>query len=110
MYKRQIKADGKLLVIDGGLSKGYQARTGIAGYTLLYNSHGLILASHEPFESRQKAIREELDIHSNITVLEKAGERKMIGDTDAGQELKGQIRDLEILLAAYRDGILSQRL
>lgn len=105
-----IKADGKLLVIDGGLSKGYQPKTGIAGYTLLYNSHGLILASHEPFESRQKAIREELDIHSNITVLEKAGERKMLGDTDAGQELKGQIHDLEILLAAYREGILSQRL
>ena len=105
-----IKADGKLLVIDGGLSKGYQPKTGIAGYTLLYNSHGLILASHEPFESRQKAIREELDIHSNSTVLEKSGERKMIADTDAGQELKGQIHDLEILLAAYREGILSQRL
>ncbi|MBE5040813.1 fructose-1,6-bisphosphatase [Ructibacterium gallinarum] len=105
-----IKAEGKLLVIDGGLSKGYQPRTGIAGYTLLYNSHGLILASHEPFESRQKAIIEEIDIHSNITVLETTGERILIGDTDAGMELKEQIHDLELLLAAYREGILSQRL
>ena len=105
-----IKADGKLLVIDGGLSKGYQPRTGIAGYTLVYNSHGLILASHEPFESRQKAIIEEIDIHSNITVLETTGERILIGDTDAGMELKEQIHDLELLLAAYREGVISQRL
>lgn len=101
-----IKAGGKLFVIDGGLSKGYQPKTGIAGYTLLFNSHGLILASHEPFESKEKAVREELDIHSKTVVLEKAGKRKMVYDTDKGRELKERINDLEELLLAYREGIL----
>lgn len=104
-----IKAGGKLLVIDGGLSKGYQPKTGIAGYTLLFNSHGLILASHEPFESRAKAIAEEIDIHSKIEVLEKAGRRKMVADTDKGKDLLAKIKNLEILLCAYREGIIKQR-
>lgn len=103
-----IKAGGKLLVIDGGLSKGYQPKTGIAGYTLLYNSHGLVLASHEPFESKEKAVRDEIDIHSKTVVLEKAGERKMIGDTDKGAILKEQIHDIEALLRAYREGLIKQ--
>lgn len=101
-----IKAGGKLFVIDGGLSKGYQPKTGIAGYTLLFNSHGLILASHEPFESKEKAVREEIDIHSKTVVLEKAGKRKMVYDTDQGIRLKEQIKDLEALLCAYREGII----
>ena len=103
-----IKAGGKLFVIDGGLSKGYHPKTGIAGYTLLYNSHGLILTSHEPFESKQKAIMEELDIHSKTVVLEKAGKRKMVADIDEGEVIKEQIKDLEDLLEAYRDGTIKQ--
>lgn len=101
-----IKAGGKLFVIDGGLSKGYRPKTGIAGYTLLYNSHGLILASHEPFESKEKAIREEKDIHSKTVVLEKAGKRKMVSDTDRGEMINERIKELEALLCAYREGII----
>lgn len=104
-----IKAGGKLFVIDGGLSKGYQPKTGIAGYTLLYNSHGMILASHEPFESKEKAVREEKDIHSKIVVLEKSGYRKMVADTDQGEGIKERIKDLEMLLAAYRNGTIKQK-
>lgn len=103
-----IKANGKLFVIDGGLSKAYQPETGIAGYTLIYNSHGLILASHEPFESRNKAIKEEIDIHSTKIVLEKVSERKMVADTDIGKEVQEQITDLEMLLAAFRKGIIKE--
>jgi fructose-1,6-bisphosphatase-3 len=104
-----IKANGKLLVIDGGFSRAYQAQTGIAGYTLIYNSYGLLLVSHEPFESTQKAIEEEKDIHSTILVLEKEVERKRVGDTDIGQELKKQIKDLEMLLDAYRKGVIKEQ-
>ncbi|HIV86017.1 MAG TPA: fructose-1,6-bisphosphatase, partial [Candidatus Monoglobus merdigallinarum] len=103
-----IKAGGKLFVIDGGLSKGYQPKTGIAGYTLLFNSHGMILASHEPFESKEKAVRDEIDIHSKTVVLEKAGKRKMVSDTDQGIEIKERIKDLEELLKAYRSGLIKQ--
>ncbi len=104
-----IRAGGKLFVIDGGLSKGYQPKTGIAGYTLLYNSHGLILVSHEPFESKEKAVREEIDIHSKTVVLERAGKRKMVADTDQGADIKDRIEDLKILLNAYRDGTLKPK-
>ena len=96
-------------MIDGGLSKGYQPKTGIAGYTLLYNSHGLILVSHEPFESKEKAVRDEIDIHSKTVVLERAGKRKMVADTDSGADIKARIEDLKILLAAYRDGTLKPK-
>jgi len=104
-----IKANGKLLVIDGGLSKAYQDTTGIAGYTLIYNSYGLLLASHESFESTQKAIEEEQDIISTTMVLEREVERKRVGDTDAGEELRIQIKDLEMLLDAYRKGIIKEQ-
>ncbi len=104
-----IRAGGKLFVIDGGLSKGYQPKTGIAGYTLLYNSHGLILVSHEPFESKEKAVREEIDIHSKTVVLERAGKRKMVADTDRGADIKDRIEELETLLAAYRSGTLKPK-
>lgn len=105
-----IKANGKLLVIDGGFSKAYQGTTGIAGYTLIYNSYGLILVSHDPFESTQKAIEEEKDIHSTTIVLEKEVERKRVGDTDNGEELKTQIRDLQMLLDAYRIGLIKEQI
>lgn len=104
-----IKANGKLLVIDGGFSKAYQGQTGIAGYTLIYNSYGLLLVSHEPFESTQKAIEEEKDILSTTIVLEQEVERKRVGDTDVGLELKQQIKDLERLLDAYRKGAVKEQ-
>ncbi len=104
-----IKANGKLLVIDGGFSKAYHTQTGIAGYTLIYNSYGLSLVSHEPFESTQKAIEEEKDILSTRVILETEVERKRVGDTDIGKELKRQIKDLEMLLDAYRKGIIKEQ-
>ncbi|MEF9985612.1 MAG: fructose-1,6-bisphosphatase [Bacteroidales bacterium] len=103
-----IKADGKLLVIDGGYSKAYQTETGIAGYTLIYNSFGLKLVQHEPFESKQKAIEKGIDIISETKVLEFVEKRKLVRDTDIGKELQGQIDDLKQLLIAYRSGIVRQ--
>lgn len=103
-----IRANGKLLVIDGGFSKAYQKTTGMAGYTLIYNSFGLLLASHEPFESTQKAIEEEMDILSTTMVLEKEVERKRVRDTDAGKDIEVQIEDLKLLLKAYRKGIIKE--
>ncbi len=103
-----IRANGKLLVIDGGFSRAYQGTTGIAGYTLIFNSYGLILVSHDPFESTQKAIEEEKDIHSTTIVLEKEVERKRVRDTDNGEELESQILELEKLLDAYRKGFIKE--
>lgn len=104
-----IKASGKLLVIDGGFSKAYQPQTGIAGYTLIYNSYGLLLASHAPFESTQKAIDEGKDIFSSTIVLEKSTNRKRVIDTDIGLEIKEQIKDLQLLLTAYRKGLIKEQ-
>ena len=104
-----IKANGKLIVIDGGFSRAYQRTTGIAGYTLIYNSYGLLLVSHDPFESTQKAIEEEKDIHSTTMVLEKELVRKRVKDTDEGELMKTQIKDLEMLLKAYRLGYIKER-
>ena len=92
--EKPIKADGKLLVIDGGFSKAYQPETGIAGYTLVYHSHGLQLVQHEPFQSRQKAIEEGQDIKSTTLVVEFNSQRMMVKDTDKGSELVTQIQDL----------------
>lgn len=105
-----IKANGKLLVIDGGFCKAYQPKTGIAGYTLVYNSYGLILVSHKPFESIEAAIESEIDILSSNQVLEKVIERKRVGDTDIGEELKSQIKDLECLMKAYRKGLITEKI
>lgn len=104
-----IKAKGKLLVIDGGFAKAYQSQTGIAGYTLTYDSWGLKLTSHEPFESTTEAIEKEKDILSTTVVLERAIRRKCVGDTDIGKELKSQILDLKLLLSAYRQGLLKEQ-
>jgi fructose-1,6-bisphosphatase-3 len=104
-----IKANGKLIVIDGGFSRAYQSTTGIAGYTLIYNSYGLLLISHDPFESTQKAIEEEKDIHSTTMVLEKEVERKRVKDTDEGIVMKAKIKDLEMLLDAYRLGLIKEQ-
>jgi len=101
-----IKAEGKLFVIDGGMSKPYQKVTGIAGYTLIYDSYSLILAAHAPFESRRKAIMEEDDIVSTRNMIEHAINRMSVGDTDIGKNLRSQIQDLSRLLDAYRKGVV----
>lgn len=103
-----VKGGGKLLVIDGGFAKAYQEKTGIAGYTLIFNSYGLILAAHEPFESRQKAIEEEIDIHSNTRILEQNTQRIRVRNTDNGKEIKQKIDDLKRLLEAYRSGLIKE--
>lgn len=104
-----IRANGKLLTIDGGFSRAYQDTTGIAGYTLIYNSYGLLLVSHDPFESTQKAIEEEQDIHSTTMVVEKEVERKRVRDTDDGKKLQTQIKDIEMLVDAYRSGFIKEQ-
>lgn len=103
-----IKANGKLLVIDGGFCRAYQPETGIAGYTLIYNSYGLLLTSHDPFESIKKAIEEEKDILSSTVILESSATRKRVADTDIGVELKRQIETLKMLLTAYREGLINE--
>ena len=105
-----IKCNGKVMVIDGGFSRAYQKETGIAGYTLVYNSYGLLLVAHEPFESTEAAIKKENDIHSETVVVTRVNERRLVGDTDAGRKLKEQIKDLEWLLASYRNGQIIEKL
>ena len=107
--EQPVKANGKLLVIDGGFSKAYQPETGIAGYTLVYHSRALQLVQHEPFESRQKAIEEGLDIKSNSFLVEFNSQRMMVKDTDKGAILKEQVQDLKKLLAAYRCGLIKEQ-
>ncbi len=104
-----IKCGGKLLVIDGGFSKAYQSKTGIAGYTLVANSHGMRLVSHEPFESAETAIKNESDIFSDSIIVETSAARQRVADTDIGRELKVQIHQLEELLEAYREGIIVEK-
>lgn len=103
-----IKCGGKILVIDGGFAKAYRNDTGIAGYTLIYNSYGLQLVSHQPFESIENAIVEEKDILSTSIVVERKMQRKRVKDTDIGEELENQIKDLKLLLLAYRKGFINE--
>lgn len=103
-----IRANGKLLVIDGGFAKSYQEKTGNAGYVLSYNSYGLLLSQNKPFESVEKAIKEEKDIISQIVVKKTGVVRKTVGDTDIGKKLKIQIEDLIELLKNYQTGELKQ--
>ena len=105
-----IRANGKRFVIDGGFSKPYQEKTGIAGYTLIYNSHGIQLVEHESFESREQAILSGSDIHNRTLLQDFSGQRMHIKDTDKGKELLEQINSLEQLLQAYRSGTLRERL
>lgn len=105
-----VKCNGKVMVIDGGFSKAYQRETGIAGYTLIYNSYGLLLVAHEPFESTESAIEKESDIHSESMVIRRVVQRSLVENTDVGKELKEQIADLEVLLKAYRSGELKEKL
>jgi len=106
--EKPVKANGKLFVIDGGMSKPYQKVTGVAGYTLIYNSYGLVLVEHQQFESAQKAIEEEKDIISKRMIIEKDAVRKRVKDTDVGKEIQLQIDDLTMLLAAFRKGLIKE--
>ena len=103
-----IKANGKLLIIDGGFAKSFREKTGNAGYVLTYNSNGLLLSQTKPFESVSKAIIEEKDIISEIIVKKNGVARKTVGDTDIGTKLKGEIEDLMELLNAYKNGEIKE--
>ncbi|MBQ1492832.1 MAG: fructose-1,6-bisphosphatase [Blautia sp.] len=103
-----VKCGGKVIVIDGGFSKPYHRVTGIAGYTLVYNSYGLILTAHEPFTSAEQAIRDEKDIVSNQVAVRYVSHRRMVKDTDSGQAIQQRILELTQLLEAYRRGIIKE--
>lgn len=104
-----IKANGKLMVIDGGFSKAYHNETGIAGYTLVYHSRGFQLVQHEPFTSTEDAIQRGTDIKSTTQIVEMSNRRMLVADTDIGVELRRQIDDLEELLYAYRHGYIKEK-
>lgn len=104
-----VKANKKMFVIDGGFSKAYHETTGIAGYTLTYNSRGLILVSHEPFESLKSAIHEEKDILPTTVYVKAAEKRIFVADTDVGEELRTSIESLHMLLDAYRKGLIKEK-
>ena len=104
-----IKANGKLMVIDGGFSQAYHKETGIAGYTLVYHSRGFQLVQHEPFTSARDAVLRGTDIKSTTQIVEMSAQRMRVSDTDKGAEIKGQIADLDKLLYAYRHGIIKER-
>ncbi len=104
-----IKADGKLMVIDGGFSQAYHKETGIAGYTLVYHSRGFELVQHEPFTSTADAIQRGTDIKSTIQIVEMSNRRMLVADTDKGDELQKQIEDLKELLYAYRHGFIKEQ-
>jgi fructose-1,6-bisphosphatase-3 len=104
-----VKAGGRLIVIDGGFSKAYQARTGIAGYTLIYNSWGLLLATHHPLQSTQRAIKDELDTDPKMEIVETNDVRICVQDTDRGRSIRRRLEELEALLSAYRTGLIKER-
>lgn len=104
-----VKCNGKVIVIDGGFSKAYRSRTGIAGYTLIFNSYGLTLTAHEPFESPETAVRDERDIVSKREAVEFMDKRILVGDTDAGEKIRRKIDDLKMLISAYRSGEIIEK-
>ena len=104
-----VKCGGKVIVIDGGFSKAYQKVTGIAGYTLIYNSYGLMLTAHEPFTSPEAAVEQEQDIVSNRVAVRYASRRRLVGDTDTGKALKQRIVELKQLVEAYRRGVIKEK-
>ena len=103
-----MRAEGKRFVIDGGFSKPYQEKTGIAGYTLIYNSHGIQLVEHDEFESREQAVLSGSDIHSRTLLQDFSNKRILIRDTDLGKELLRQVEDLKQLLEAYENGTIKE--
>jgi fructose-1,6-bisphosphatase-3 len=103
-----IKANGKLLVIDGGFSKAYQPKTGIAGYTLTYHSRGLELVALQPFRSSTEAIEKGVDIKGVTQIVEMSSKRMLVKETDKGRELTEKVKDLKKLLYAYRNGFIKE--
>ena len=106
--KNPVHANGRAFVIDGGFAKAYQKTTGIAGYSLIYNSYGFILTAHEAFESKLKAVMEETDILSVQVAKEEIKTRMHNKDTDTGAQLQEKIDCLKMLLEAYRTGVIKQ--
>jgi fructose-1,6-bisphosphatase III len=106
--EKPVKANGRLLVIDGGFSRAYQEQTGIAGYTLIFNSYGLLLASHLGFDATDEALTSGRELHSNTEMLERTGERLFVRDTDQGRAIQAQIAELQALLGAYRSGLIKE--
>ena len=104
-----VKGEGRLIVIDGGFCRAYHEKTGIAGYTLVYNSRGMSLRQHQPFESAEKAIRENLDIASTVEVFETCEKRTLVGDTDNGRRLAADVEDLKLLVQAYQMGLVKEK-
>ena len=104
-----VKCGGKVLIIDGGFSKPYHQTTGIAGYTLIYNSWGLTLTAHEPLESVEAAIMDETDIVSRQTTVQRYAQRKLVGDTDNGKRIQERIQELKELIEAYRTGQIIEK-
>ena len=105
--EQPIRANGKMMVIDGGFSKAYQPKTGIAGYTLVYHSRGFELVQHEPYTSIEQAVQEGHDIKSTRQIVEMSAHRMLVKDTDKGREIIAQIADLKNLLFAYHNGLIS---
>ena len=103
-----VKAGGRLIVIDGGFCKAYQDRTGIAGYTLVSDSWGLLLVTHQPLESTQRAIEDEMDTDPEMEIVESNDVRIRVADTDRGRDIRRRIADLEALLRAYRSGLIKE--
>ena len=102
--EKPVRANGKLIVIDGGFSKAYHKTTGIAGYTLIYNSHGMRIKAHQPFESVEKVLEENKDIESTSKMFETEPHRLLVGDTDDGKQIKEDIQVLTHLLESYKKG------
>lgn len=106
--EKPIRADGRLLVIDGGFCRAYHPKTGIAGYTLISSSRGMRLKAHEAFKSVDEALTRNADIQSETTRFDVAKRRLMVSDTDTGEEIRRHINDLRLLLDAYRNGVLPE--
>jgi fructose-1,6-bisphosphatase-3 len=104
-----IRAGGKMLIIDGGFSRAYQGETGIAGYTLIFNSRGMQLVQHEPFTSTRQAIEHGVEIKGTRLFVDFNKERMLVKDTDNGEEIRGQIAALLRLVEAYRNGLVKER-
>ena len=107
--EKPVKSKGKVIMIDGGFSKTYQRKTGIAGYTLTYNSHGMTLSAHEPFVSVDEAVQKELDMVSKFRMIETAESRVTVGDTDFGKKMEQRIQDLKELIKLYQSGEMAER-
>ena len=103
-----VKAGGRVLAIDGGFSRAYQGKTGIAGYTLIYNSQMMQLVSHEPFSSAEESIRDERDILSTSIIVENRAQRMFVRDTYDGIKILQEINDLKMLIIAYKKGLIKE--